>query len=147
MWFARVLGVAPIWLAVPAALWSQAARPGAAGARDTMPEHVIARGDDLFNRQDGQGLAALYAPDAYGSSFASDSTGVPRAWGPDSVLAMVQRYWAGQKGRPRIRVTKRLASGPFVAVAYEYTDDSGTKPFFEVYEVRNGKIVHEWSQK
>ena len=37
MWFARVLGVAPIWLALPAALWSHTARPGAPAARDTMP--------------------------------------------------------------------------------------------------------------
>jgi hypothetical protein len=115
-----------------------------AGLRDTMPEHVVAKGTDAFNRQDAQTLASLYDPETKISILSSDSTAGPRPAGSDSVLAGIRRYWSNQKQRPHLKVVKRISTGPFVVDVYELSDDAGRRETLDIYEVRHGHIVHEW---
>jgi hypothetical protein len=113
---------------------------------DTIPEHVIQRGEEAFNRHDAKALAALYAPQAVLSFLSADSSLRTVSSTPDSVAAGMTRYWGGQKVGPRIRHLERISAGPFVAEKDQLTDDRGTPQFLDIYEVRGGLIVHEWQE-
>ncbi len=111
---------------------------------DTLPEHVIQRSEDAFNRHDAKALGALYAPTAVLSFVGADSTA--RNWpaSPDSVAVAIARYWTSQKKPPTIKHLQRMSAGPFVADKYELHDDRGATYALDIYEVRGGLIVREW---
>jgi len=112
--------------------------------RDTLPEHVIQRSEDAFNRHDAKALGALYAPTAVISFVSADSTVRNFPASPDSVAVDIGRYWTSQKRPPTIKHLQRMSAGPFVADKYELRDDRGTTYSLDLYEVRGGLIVHEW---
>lgn len=113
---------------------------------DTLPEHVIQRGEEAFNRHDAKALAAVYAPQALLSFLTADSSHRAVSSAPDSVAAGMTRCWGGQKVAPRIRHLERISAGPFVAEKDQLTDDRGTSQFLDIYEVRGGLTVHEWQE-
>jgi hypothetical protein len=113
---------------------------------DTLPEHVVQRGEDAFNHHDAKALGAVYAPQAVLSFLSADSSHRTVSSAPDSVAAGMARYWGGQKVAPKIRHLTRISAGPFVAEKDQLTDDRGASQFLDIYEVRGGLIVHEWQE-
>jgi hypothetical protein len=130
-------------------------RPTAAQApRDTLPEHVVARMFELFDRGEVTERSTLYDSVYYFRDLA-----VPPPGQPDRPVTMAPearaRVWrsgavgvqASAKPRHR-RVLDRLVAGRFVvlhmAVLFDPPNQGDSFEKLEIYEVRNGRIVAEY---
>ena len=112
--------------------------PAAAGAQataDTLPERVVDRTYDAINRCDVAAFNSLFAPVVYGSAM-EDSTVAPRRRTAQDI--------SGWRKPPKVRfkMIRRIVLGPYVV------DEQGVvekgKSHLDIFEVRKGKIVHEW---
>jgi hypothetical protein len=137
-----------------AALLLQARPSAAQAARDTLPERVVARMFELFDRGEVTERSTLYD-----SVYFFRDLAVPPPGQPDHPLAMAPearaRAWrngalgveASAKPRHR-RVLGRLVAGRFVvlhiAVVFDPPNQGDSFEKLEIYEVRNGRIVAEY---
>jgi hypothetical protein len=108
---------------------------------DTLPVRVIQRGTDAYNKGD---VAAFFATmdsvlvhDRIGDSTVRQR-GTPRevyGWFADSAKT-------GHTGG--IEVVRRVEHGPYVVQLYDLVLNGKRRPSLDIFEVRHGKVVHEW---
>lgn len=105
---------------------------------DTMPEQVVARAYEAINRSDSAAYASLFAPVWY-HSVIEDSTKAPhrheRGEGLTSDMFPTP-------ARLRFKPVNRIVMGPYVVDEQAVLDLGAVH--LDIFEVRNGKIVHEW---
>ena len=110
-------------------------RAGAAqAAADTLPERVVDRMYEAINRCDVAAFNALFAPVVYGSAM-EDSTVAPRRRSAQDLS------WCKQP-KVRFKMIRRIVLGPYVVDEQDVVERG--KAHLDIFEVRNGKIVHEW---
>jgi hypothetical protein len=107
---------------------------------DTMPERVVSQAYDAFNRHDPAAFLSFFAPVWY-HTLLSDSVGGPtRQVREENIRDYVARDAFHSK--PTITVIRRLVVGPYVIDEQIRGRDSTRR--LDIFEVRKGKIVHEW---
>jgi hypothetical protein len=114
-----------------------AALPGIAGAQtavDTLPERVVDRVYETINRCDVAAFDSLFAPVVYGSAM-EDSTVAPRRRRAQDIS------WC-KSPKVRFKMIRRIVLGPYVVDEQEVVEKG--KAHLDIFEVRKGKIVHEW---
>jgi hypothetical protein len=111
----------------------------ARSAADTLPVQVVERVVAAFNRHDAAAVAAEY-DSVYTAELPGDTAGAQRVTRAQLDSAARQDF---QKGRPTVRLVRRVVSGPFVADLYTMTEAGRQFPHFSLCEVRGGKIVRE----
>jgi hypothetical protein len=122
--------------ATSAALPSMA---GAQAAADTLPERVVDRAYDAINRCDVQAYGSLFASVWY-HSMMEDSTQAAKKLTRDQLIRDVSQWCKPPK--PRFKMLHRVVLGPYV-LDEQAVLDKGTA-HLDIFEVRNGKIAHEW---
>lgn len=141
-------------IVVPLMLLGSPALSRAQVADDTLPERVVARMFDLFDRNELRARSALYD-----SVYYFQDLEVPKPGRPNRPMAMAPeeraRRWSDQStrvgavGLPRHReVLQQMVVGRFVvyhiAVLFDPPNEERSFEKLEVYEVKNGKIVAEY---
>jgi predicted SnoaL-like aldol condensation-catalyzing enzyme len=128
---------------VPRVARTQAQQQGRRDPNDTLPIRVIQRGTDAYNKRDVPGLLAMmdsvFVHDRIGDSTARQR-GTPReiyGWFADSVSAKSSHL-------PRLDIVRHVEHGPYVVLLYDSVVDGKRMPSFDIFEVRHGKVVHEW---
>ena len=110
-------------------------RAGAAqAAADTLPERVVDRVYEAINRCDVAAFNSLFAPVVYGSAM-EDSTVAPRRRSAQDLS------WC-KHPKVRFKMIHRIVLGPYVVDEQDVVEQG--KAHLDIFEVRNGKIVHEW---
>lgn len=128
-------------LAQPDSVRAQA-RSASRNNRDTLPEVVAKHALAAYNRHDATALQSFYDTVAI-HEILSDST--KRATGtPQQMWTGIEEYWTKNKVRAELKQT--MVSGAFVALLYDFIENGKRSPHLDIYEVRHGKIVHEWDQ-
>jgi hypothetical protein len=115
-----------------------AALPAAAGAQaavDTLPERVVDRVYEAINRCDVAAFNSLFAPVVYGSAM-EDSTVAPRRRTAQDISG-----WC-KPPKVRFKMIRRIVLGPYVVDEQDVVEQG--KAHLDIFEVRKGKIVHEW---
>jgi hypothetical protein len=115
-----------------------AALPAAMGAQtaaDTLPERVVDRTYDAINRCDVAAFNSLFAPVVYGSAM-EDSTVAPRRRTAQDISG-----WC-KPPKVRFKMIHRIVLGPYVVDEQDVVEQG--KAHLDIFEVRKGKIVHEW---
>lgn len=118
-------------------------------ASDSLPERVVARAYEALNRCDHSAYYALFASVWY-HSVMEDSAKVATRQSRNEALQNVDpnSWWAtcGDKPRKaspdRFKAIRRIVLGPYVVDQQSVM--GGRIVHLDVFEVRNGKIVHEW---
>ena len=108
--------------------------------RDTLPAAVARRAIQAYNRND---VPAYYAN--FDSVFVHESLGdtTKRFTGtPAQVYGSLPEDFA--KNKIRAELKQQIVNGPFVVVLYDFIQNGKRSPHLDIYEVRHGKIVHEW---
>jgi hypothetical protein len=110
--------------------------------RDTLPLSVARASLDAYDRHDVAALIASY-----------DTLVVHEMLGDSSkrMTATPQQAWAGiadyfAKNKVHAELKQQIVSGPFVVFLYDFIENDKRTPHIDIYEVRHGKIVHEWDQ-
>ena len=124
--FTLLLTMAPA--ALPAAMVAQT-------AADTLPERVVDRVYETINRCDVAAFESLFAPVVYGSAM-EDSTVAPRRRSAQDLS------WC-KTPKVRFKMIRRIVLGPYVVDEQDVVEQG--KAHLEIFEVRKGKIVHEWA--
>jgi hypothetical protein len=124
--FRLLLALAPA--ALPAGTRAQT-------AADTLPERVIDRAYDALNRCDVVAFTSLFAPVVYGSAM-EDSTVAPRRRTAQDISG-----WC-KAPKMRFKMIRRIVLGPYVVDEQDVIEQG--KAHLDIFEVRKGKIVHEW---
>jgi hypothetical protein len=120
------------------------AQPGSStqNGRDTLPDYVARHALEAYNRHDVNALAAFYdtitVHEMLGDS-ARRFVGTPQ-----QNVASLPDYFA--KNQVRAELKQQIVSGPFVVQLYDFIENGKRTPHLDIYEVRHGKIVHEWDQ-
>lgn len=108
---------------------------------DTMPATVVQRYFDAYNRHDLNGVAvsydSVYLHDNLGDG--KGTTSMTRAAMLDAQTAFYQKYKDAHA-----KLLSRMTNGPFVVDMYEWVYKGEKHRHLDMYEVRQGKIVHEW---
>jgi hypothetical protein len=115
-----------------------AALPAAMGAQtaaDPLPERVVDRTYDAINRCDVAAFNSLFAPVVYGSAM-EDSTVAPRRRTAQDISG-----WC-KPPKVRFKMIHRIVLGPYVVDEQAVVEQG--KAHLDIFEVRKGKIVHEW---
>ena len=110
------------------------AAAGAQAAADTLPERVVDRTYDAINRCDVAAFNSLFAPVVYGSAM-EDSTVAPRRRSAQDLS------WC-KTPKVRFKMIRRIVLGPYVVDEQDVVEQG--KAHLDIFEVRKGKIVHEW---
>jgi hypothetical protein len=125
----------------PRAARTQAQQQGRREPNDTLPARVIQRGMDAYNKRDAKAFLAtmdsLLIHDRVGDTTVRQR-GTPQeiyGWFADSAKT-------GRAGR--IDVVRRVEHGPYVVLLYDLVLDGKRTPKLDIFEVRHGKVVHEW---
>jgi hypothetical protein len=108
---------------------------GAQTAVDTMPERVVDRVYETINRCDVAAFDSLFAPVVYGSAM-EDSTVAPRRRTAQEISG-----WC-KTPKVRFKMIRRIVLGPYVVDEQDVVEQG--KAHLDIFEVRKGKIVHEW---
>jgi hypothetical protein len=125
-------------------------RPGdAQTAADTLPERVVANIYDAINHCDRKAWYSWFAPVWYHSRMEDSSSGATRRTGDEADRKAAPGTWFASCGdTPRVEAdgpveaTRKLVLGPYVVV--EEAVMGGRHVILDIYEVRQGKVVHEW---
>jgi len=104
-------------------------------AADTLPERVVDRVYETINRCDVAAFESLFAPVVYGSAM-EDSTVVPRRRTAQDISG-----WC-KPPKVRFKMIRRIVLGPYVVDEQDVVEQG--KAHLDIFEVRKGKIVHEW---
>jgi hypothetical protein len=121
-----------LFLIAPAVLPSTMAAQSAA---DTLPERVVDRVYETINRCDVAAFESLFAPVVYGSAM-EDSTVAPRRRTAQDISG-----WC-KSPKVRFKMLHRIVLGPYVVDEQDVVEQG--KAHLDIFEVRKGKIVHEW---
>jgi len=121
-----------LFLIAPAVLPSTMAAQSAA---DTLPERVVDRVYETINRCDVAAFESLFAPVVYGSAM-EDSTVAPRRRTAQDISG-----WC-KSPEVRFKMLHRIVLGPYVVDEQDVVEQG--KAHLDIFEVRKGKIVHEW---
>ena len=134
--------VTPALLALPRLARAQA-------ADDTLPERVVAQAYDAVNRCDRTAHYLLFAPVWYHSVMEDSSEGATRRTRDKAVREVNPKsWWAACGDKPRmtspnpLKMVRRIVLGPYVVD--EQGPEGGGYVHLDIFEVRHGKIVHEW---
>ncbi|MFL5494522.1 MAG: hypothetical protein ACJ8DC_09090 [Gemmatimonadales bacterium] len=111
------------------------ATAGAQTAADTLPERVVDRVYETINRCNVAAFNALFAPVVYGSAM-EDSTVAPRRRTAQDISG-----WC-KSPKVRFKMIHRIVLGPYVVDEQDVVEQG--KAHLDIFEVRKGKIVHEW---
>jgi hypothetical protein len=123
---------------------ASAAAPSVASAQaaaDTLPERVVAQAYDAFNRHDAAAFFSFFAPVWYHVVMEDTVAGPTRRAREDASRDLTQ-YWASGGTKPTVKVIRRIVLGPYVVD--EQARVPGGTVHLDIFEVRRGKIVHEW---
>lgn len=111
-------------------------------SRDTLPEVVAKRALEAYNRHDVPAFYAFFDT-VFVHEMLSDST--KRASGtPPQLYGSLPDYFAKNKVQSVLK--QEIVSGPFVVQLYDFVENGKRTRHIDIYEVRHGKIVHEWDQ-
>ncbi len=112
----------------------------AQGMSDTLPESVVSQAYEAFNRHEPAAFLAYFAPVWHSTALGDTATG-PRRHTREQDL---RDYLAVDafRDKPTITVVRRLVVGPYV-IDEQLRERGGTR-HLDIFEVRRGKIVHEW---
>jgi hypothetical protein len=112
----------------------------AQGMSDTLPESVVSQAYEAFNRHDPAAFLAYFAPIWHYTAL-GDTAARPRRHTREQDL---RDYLAGDafRNKPTITVVRRLVVGPYVIDEQLRGRDSTRR--LDIFEVRQGKILHEW---
>jgi hypothetical protein len=119
-----------------------AALPSSAGAQaaaDTLPERVVDRIYDAINRCDTAAMGLHFAPVWYHAAL-EDTTAAPRRVNREEWVRDVLQWCHPPK--LRFKMIHRIVMGPYVVDEQAVVDRGGVH--LDMFEVRNGKVVHEW---
>jgi len=108
--------------------------------RDTLPAAVARRALQAYSRND---VPAYYAN--FDSVFVHESLGdtTKRFSGTASqVYGSLPEDFA--KNKIRTELKQQIVNGPFVVLLYDFIRNGKRSPHLDIFEVRHGKIVHEW---
>jgi len=109
---------------------------------DTLPATVAKRSLEAYNRHDLTALQSYYdtvfTHELLGDS-AAKYTGTP-----PQMFAGMSDYFA--KNKVRAVLKQQIVSGRYVVQLYDFIENGKRAPHIEVYEIRHGKIVHDWDQ-
>jgi len=110
--------------------------------RDTLPDYVARRALEAYNRHDVTALSTFYDT-VFVHEMLGDSTARVRGT-PAQMTASLRDYFA--KNHVRADLKQQIVSGRFVVQLYDFVENGKRVPHLDIYEVRHGKIVHEWDQ-
>jgi hypothetical protein len=117
-------------------------RPTSLNTRDTLPQYVATHALEAYNRHDVPALESFYDTVSV-HEMLGDST--KRGSGtPQQMWAGIADYFA--KNKVRAELKQQIVSGPLVVLFYDFIENGKRSPHIDIYEVRHGKIVHEWDQ-
>jgi hypothetical protein len=115
------------------------AAAGAQAAADTLPERVVERTYDAVNRCDAAAYGSFFAPVHY-HSIMVDTTRVATRQSRDGVIRALPHYCKSPK--VRFKMIRRIVLGPYVVDEQDVVEQGAAH--LDIFEVRKGKIVHEW---
>ncbi|MFL5496522.1 MAG: hypothetical protein ACJ8DC_19215 [Gemmatimonadales bacterium] len=115
------------------------AAAGAQAAADTLPERVVERTYDAVNRCDAAAYGSFFAPVHYHSKMV-DTTEVAERQSRDGVIRALPDYCKSPK--VRFKMIRRIVLGPYVVDEQDVVEQGAAH--LDIFEVRKGKIVHEW---
>lgn len=104
-------------------------------AADTLPERVVDRVYEAINRCDVAAFNSLFAPVVYGSAM-EDSTLAPRRRAAQDISG-----WC-KPPKVRFKMVHRIVLGPYVVDEQAVVERGASH--LDIFEVRGGKVVHEW---
>ena len=116
---------------------------------DTLPERVVAQAYKAYNRADADGYYSFFAPVWY-HSVLEDTAGSPtRHTREEEIRDLSRLFEAAGVDKPKVRALRRAVLGPYVVdeQAFVHLGERGAMEVlvhFDMFEVRRGKIVHEW---
>jgi hypothetical protein len=121
----------------------------AQAAADTPPERVVAQVYDAINRCDRVAYYSWFAPVWYHSGMEDSSTAATLRTHDELSQAAAPATWFASCGdTPRaqpdgpVEAIRQIVLGPYVVV--EEAVMGGRYVLLDIYEVRHGKVVHEW---
>lgn len=139
----------PFMLLFAAALLAPPRRARAQAATDTLPERVVAQAYDAVNRCDRTAYYSLFAPAWYHSVMEDSSEAATRQTREKAIRELDPKsWWAACGDKPRtaspnpLKMIRRIVLGPYVVD--EQGPQGGSYIHLDIFEVRDGKIVHEW---
>lgn len=96
---------------------------------------------DAYNRHDVAAFLAQYDT-VYTHETLGDST---KKWrgSPQAGYTTLTEYFKKNK-LIRLDSKQQIVNGPFVVQLYEFYENDKHSPHLDMFEVRHGKIVHEW---
>ena len=112
--------------------------------RDTLPVRVVQRMTDAYNRRDAPGLFAEIDTLFFHDQL-SDTTHT-RHGTPEQIYGWFADSAKTSPNLGRIDVVRRIEHGPFVVQLYDMVLNGKRTPRLDIFEVRHGKVVHEWEQ-
>jgi hypothetical protein len=125
----------------------------AQAAADTLPERVVAQVYDAINRCDRVAYYSWFAPVWYHSGMEDSSAAATMRQTHDEVSreAPPGTWFSSCRDSPQpaaegpVRATRQIVLGPYVVIEEAVRD--GLYVLLDIYEVRHGKIVHEWESQ
>lgn len=124
-------------LAIAPAALPQAA--GAQAAADTLPERVVAKFYDAINRCDTAAMGSLFAPVLYHGAM-EDTARAPKRATREKWIRDIAEWCHPPK--LRFKMIHRIVLGPYVVDEQAVVDKGAAH--LDIFEVRRGKVVHEW---
>jgi hypothetical protein len=118
------------------------AHQAARADRDTLPGNVARRALEAYNRHDVTALTAFYDTVTVHEMLGDSASRVMGT--PGQMVGSLSDYFA--KNKVRAELKQQLVSGRFVVQLYDFIENGKRAPHLDIYEVRHGKIVHEWDQ-
>ena len=117
----------------------------AQGEQDTLPENVVTRAYDAFNRHDAAAYMALFAPRIALESVRPDSMcGSIRTTREEEEARISHDFAAGGLfSTTQIVALHRLVAGPFVVDEQSVAGKEGGVVHLHVFEVKHGQIIRE----
>jgi hypothetical protein len=143
----------PVSFLLAVALLPLARLACAQATADTLPEQVVAQVYDAINRCDRVAFYSLFAPVWYHSGMEDSSAPAVTRNTRDEVSrpAAPGTWFSSCKDSPPpaadgpVKATRQMVLGPYVVI--EEAVRNGLYVLLDIYEVRQGKIVHEWESQ
>ncbi len=120
---------------------------------DTLPERVVAQVYDAINRCDREAYYSWFAPVWYHSGMEDSTTPATTRHTRDEVSREAPRgtWFSSCRDTPQqaadgpVKATRQIVLGPYVVI--EEAVRGGLYLLLDIYEVRHGKVVHEWESQ
>ena len=126
-------------LLAPAVSYAQSA---VRADQDTLPANVAKRSLEAYNRHDVNALASYY--DTLSTHELLGDSAARFKGTTTQMFAGMADYL--NKNNVRVELKQQIVSGRFVVQLYDFIENGKRTPHLEIYEVRHGKIVHDWDQ-